>query len=91
MQKCLNVQFTGMVQGVGFRFTTQRIARQFQVTGFVRNLPNGKVQVTAEGEEKVLEDFLKEICESSLGHYIRDVETEWTGPEGKFRQFEILS
>ena len=89
MQKRLNVFFSGMVQGVGFRFMTEKIARQFSVTGFVRNLPNGKVEVLAEAEEQVLQEFLNAICESHLAHYIRDIETSWAAAEGNFQHFSV--
>ncbi len=88
MQKHLQVFFTGQVQGVGFRFTAQRVARQFAVTGFVCNLQNGKVELVAEGERKVLEDFFKEVCEQ-MSPYIRDMEFYWTEFEDKFKQFSI--
>lgn len=88
--KRLRVLFNGTVQGVGFRFTAERIARHFEVLGFVRNLPNGKVELVAEGEEQVLMDFLKAVCDSPMSPYIRDVETDWSEPEGKFTRFGIV-
>ena len=91
MPKRLNVYFSGMVQGVGFRFTAERIARHFAVTGYVRNLPNGKVHLVAEGEEQVLEDFLKAVCESSMSRYIRDMEATWSEGEGHFKCFGIAT
>ena len=90
MQKCLTVYFSGHVQGVGFRFTAERLAHQFSVKGFVRNLPNGKVQIVAEGEEDVLQQFYRAVCESSMASYIRDTQTEWGDPEHRFRRFEIV-
>ena len=80
-----------MVQGVGFRFTTERIARHFDVTGYIRNLPNGKVEAVAEGEEEILKDFLNAVCESPMGSYIRDVQTEWSEAQGKFKVFGIVA
>ena len=87
--KRLSVIFSGMVQGVGFRFACERTARRFSLAGYVRNLPSGKVELVAEGEETVLKDFLKGVCESSMQSYIRDVETHWSGAEGNFKQFSI--
>jgi len=49
--------FSGQVQGVGFRYTTQRIAAAFEVSGFVRNLPDGRVEVVAEGEIAEIDGF----------------------------------
>ncbi|MDD5218485.1 MAG: acylphosphatase [Candidatus Omnitrophica bacterium] len=89
MQKKLVAIFSGTVQGVGFRFTTERIAKRFDVTGYVRNLPNGEVELVAEGDVEVLQDFLKAVRESGLAPYIRDMETNWSNAEGKFQRFGI--
>ena len=89
MIKRLRTLFSGMVQGVGVRFTAERIARHFEVAGFIRNLPNGKVELVAEGEETVLRDFLNAVCESPMAPYIRDVASEWSEPQGKFTRFGI--
>ena len=88
MSKQLHVIFSGTVQGVGFRFTTERLARQFPVTGFVKNLSNGKVEVVAEGKKEDVEKFLAAVRASSLGRYIEDVEIEWREAQGKYSCFE---
>lgn len=79
-----------MVQGVGFRFTAERLARRFSVTGFVRNLEDGRVEVTAEGEEAQLVEFLAAIRESGMKDYIRDVEVHWSKADGCFKGFSIV-
>jgi len=89
MKKRVIAQFNGTVQGVGFRFTTQRIARQYDVVGYVRNLTDGKVEVLAEGEENVVRDFLQAIRQSSLEHYIRESKQEWLEAEGNFKEFGL--
>jgi len=88
MKKRLRVNFSGIVQGVGFRFTTERIARRFPVTGFVRNLPNGQVELVAEGEEGPLQEFLKEVREG-FGSYIHEAEVKWGPATGEFERFGI--
>ena len=88
-QKRMQVFFSGTVQGVGFRFTAERLARRFPITGFVRNLEDGRVEVTAEGEETSLVEFLTAIRESGMKSYIRDVEAHWSVPQGCFRGFSI--
>ena len=88
-EKRMQVIFNGTVQGVGFRFTAERLARRFPVRGFVRNLEDGRVEVTVEGEEASLVDFLTAIRESGMKNYIRDVEAHWTNAEGYFKSFSI--
>jgi acylphosphatase len=73
------VYFSGRVQGVGFRFTCQALARGFEVAGYVRNLPDGRVEVVAEGEPSELDDFLAAI-RGEMGAYIKDVVTEREPP-----------
>lgn len=89
MKKRLKAYFSGRVQGVGFRFTAERLSRHFEVTGYVRNLSNGKVEVLAEGEEAVLKDFLQAICVSEMSCYIKDVNSEWGEAADKYQTFGI--
>ena len=69
----MNCWFEGHVQGVGFRYQTMAVAKGFEVTGFVKNLVDGRVHLYAEGEEKEVTAFQKEV-ESELSDYIRDSE-----------------
>ena len=69
------VHFSGRVQGVGFRYTCQSLARDFDVAGFVCNLPDGRVQLVVEGESQEVDSFLTAISRE-MGSYIRDVNTE---------------
>ena len=70
-----HVFFEGRVQGVGFRYTTKQLAKEFEVIGWVRNLADGRVemQVMSEEETEVL-DFVKEIEQSSLAHHIKKLQ-----------------
>ena len=88
-QKQMKVFFSGTVQGVGFRFTAERLARRFPVTGYVRNLEDGRVEVTAEGEETQLVEFLTAIRASGMKDYIRDVEARWSDSKDCFKRFSI--
>ncbi len=66
-----HIIFTGQVQGVGFRFTAQRIANRYQLTGFVRNLYDGTVEMLAQGSEQEIDDCINDIKNSFAG-YIRE-------------------
>jgi len=67
--------FAGRVQGVGFRFRCQAISSGFDVSGYVRNLPDGRVEVLAEGEANEIDDFLTAI-RLELDAYITDITTK---------------
>ncbi len=68
-----SVFFTGHVQGVGFRYSTLQVAKEFEVTGYVRNLADGRVQLEVEGRPGVIDAFLKSLEEKMHG-YIRKTE-----------------
>src|SRR5689334_15651915 len=92
MDKCrLQVYYAGTVQGVGFRYTVKSLATGFDVTGTVRNLTDGRVELVAEGVRDELAAFQRAIRESELGHFIRNEEVTWAGPQGGMRGFEITS
>ncbi len=88
-KKRMQIFFSGNVQGVGFRFTAERLARRFPVTGYVRNLDDGRVEVVAEGEEQTLTDFLTAIRESGMKNNIRDIEAHWDSSQEAFKRFTI--
>jgi len=80
--------FRGTVQGVGFRFTTCRIANGFAVLGCVKNLPDGSVRVVAEGSREELGAFRKAILER-MGGYVRSHGEDWQSATGEFSQFGV--
>jgi len=81
------VHYSGRVQGVGFRWNACSIARDFQVTGYVRNLADGRVQLVAEGERGEVERLLAEIAGSMSGN-IRQAELAESPATGEFTAFE---
>lgn len=85
----LHVYFSGHVQGVGFRHAVRQTAMGFEVTGMVRNLPDGRVEMMAEGERDELSAFQEAIRESGLGSFIRNEQLAWTQATGEFRGFVI--
>jgi acylphosphatase len=82
------VHYAGHVQGVGFRYTTHSIARHYRVTGYVRNLPDRRVELVAEGEPREIEAFLKEVRERFF-HQIRDERADTTPATGEYAEFAI--
>jgi acylphosphatase len=82
------VYYTGHVQGVGFRYTTHSIARNHEVTGYVRNLPDGRVELVAEGNRHQTDAFLKAIRDR-LSNHIRDERNDIGPATGEFTTFEI--
>ena len=87
-QERLTVYFSGSVQGVGFRFTALRISEAYKVTGYIRNLRDGRVELVVEGEPKELEEFLNAI-NKRMSTYIRNVEERRTPATGEFKMFGI--
>ena len=83
------VYYAGRVQGVGFRYTAKSVATGFEVTGIVRNLPDGRVELVAEGLKDELEGFQQAIRESGLGSLIAREDAEWNDAKNEFRGFEI--
>ncbi len=85
----IHLFYSGYVQGIGFRFTAERIALSLNLRGWTKNLGDGRVEVVAEGEKNLLEDFMRQLQKGFLGRYVRDVEVNWEEATGKFESFEI--
>lgn len=82
------VLYSGHVQGVGFRYTAQRIAQGLEVAGSVRNLSTGQVELIAEAETSVVAGLLRRIAQQMAGH-IRDTR-EFEEPVQNLTGFTIL-
>jgi acylphosphatase len=82
--------YSGRVQGVGFRYTVKSITTGFEVTGTVRNLDDGRVELIAEGEREELEAFRQAVRDSGLSGLIQREEENWSAANGQFRGFEIV-
>jgi acylphosphatase len=85
-----HVFFEGRVQGVGFRFTCKQVARGYEVVGWVRNLPDGRVELQCSGDREEVEGFLEGIAESELKSHIKAVTVTDIPPLTGVRGFEIV-
>ena len=88
MLKRIKVIYRGNVQGVGFRYSACMIARGYPVGGFVKNLPDGSVQLVAEGKEEDVQDFLRDL-RRRMGRFIRDEDLNSEDTEKEFTRFEV--
>ena len=84
------VFYEGRVQGVGFRITCKQIACGYEVTGWVRNLDDGRVEMQCRGEPEEVEAFLEGIAESQLKSHIKSVTARVIPPLTGARGFEIV-
>ncbi|MFK7771070.1 MAG: acylphosphatase [Saprospiraceae bacterium] len=87
--KCVQIQVSGKVQGVWFRASTQRKANELNIKGIVKNLSNGDVYIEAEGEENILEDFVK-WCHQGSDHSRVDNVTTSELKSKSFEDFKII-
>ncbi len=89
MQKAAKqIIFTGRVQGVGFRFTVFNVANRCQLTGIVRNIASGDVEMIVQGHPKDIADCIKDIKESYAAQ-IREIKTEEIAVNSKYQDFKI--
>ena len=86
----MTVFFSGQVQGVGFRYTAKTVATGFEITGTVRNLPDGRVELVAEGRREELDAFRAALHDAGLAGFIRDEQVNWAEAKNEFRGFEIV-
>ena len=88
VSKRIHVYYSGRVQGVGFRFTAEALARKFKMSGWASNLRDGRVEIIGEGEETALKSFLEQIS-VEMSHFITDADVSWEHPSGEFKDFGI--
>jgi acylphosphatase len=79
----------GRVQGVSFRYYTQRRARELGLTGYVRNAWDGSVEVVAEGGRADLEEFLAFLNVGPQSAFVTEVDTQWSTATNAFERFEV--
>ncbi|MBI2841857.1 MAG: acylphosphatase [Armatimonadetes bacterium] len=89
MTKRVRVMVRGRVQGVGYRHFAMKRAAGLGLTGCVRNLPNGDVEVVGEGDQEKLEKFVELLKQGPSGADVRDVVLVWLPATGEFREFGV--
>jgi acylphosphatase len=87
MNVCKRVLYQGHVQGVGFRYAAHGLAQRFAVTGYVRNLPDGRVEIVTEGAETEVARFVSAVARQ-MAEYI-ETRQESDEPAQGFTEFEI--
>ncbi len=83
-----HIVFAGSVQGVGFRFTALNIANRYHLTGYVRNIPNGSVEMLAQGPAETIDGCIRDIEDSFTG-YVRKTYIEPVTPDPNLTDFKI--
>ena len=86
--KRAHIIYSGTVQGVGFRWAAERAANSLGLTGWVRNCPDGTVEVMCEGKEGDIHVFMNKI-KKVMEHYIRSDNVDWQEATGEFDSFKI--
>ena len=89
MERQLRAVVRGYVQGVGYRVFAFRAARRLGVTGWVKNRPDGAVEVVAEGDEPTLRELVSELERGPSEAEVSHVDTAWGAAENTFAEFEI--
>jgi len=84
----VTVNYTGRVQGVGFRYLSSRIAKRLELTGFVRNQPDGSVRFVAEGSVEQIERCL-DLIAAEMKPFIRNAQVVYSPATGEFKSFSV--
>ncbi|WP_457677795.1 acylphosphatase [Thermovibrio sp.] len=90
MVKAVQGFVSGIVQGVGYRAFTRKVAKELGLKGFVRNLPDGRVEFYAEGEEEALKKFLEELKKGPFFAKVEEIDYQLLEPRGEYEDFFIL-
>lgn len=86
----VHLLISGVVQGVGYRFFAIRKADAYGLTGFAKNLIDGSVEVVAEGNKGLIEEYIKDLRRGPISAHVTDIRIEWTNPTYGFRGFQGL-
>ena len=91
MKKNVNAHIlvSGVVQGVGFRYFTSRLADQHGLTGWVRNTPAGKVEIVVEGDKGLITSFIKEVQVGPTSGHVTTIDVQWKEYTGTHKDFRV--
>ncbi len=85
-----HLHVSGLVQGVGYRYFAIRKANTFGIRGFARNLVDGGVEVVAEGERGLIQEFISELRRGPISAHVTDIRIDWENPTFEFEGFQGL-
>ena len=83
-----HIIFTGRVQGVGFRYTTQNFANTLRIKGWVKNLSDGRVEMMAEGTREQLDNLIYKL-DKHFGEKIQSKDIDWMDARHSFNSFDV--
>jgi acylphosphatase len=86
----VKIVVTGYVQGVGFRFFIARIANNLDLTGYVKNIHNGSVEIFAEGRKELLDELVEKARLGPAYSHVDSIKLEWLDFKNKYDKFEII-
>lgn len=89
MKKRAHVYISGRVQGVFFRASTREEARKRGVKGWVKNLPDGRVEAVFEGDEEKIEEMIDFCKKGPRAAEVKDIKVEWQEHQGEFNEFGV--
>jgi len=85
-----HILVSGLVQGVGFRFFCERTAKELNLQGWVRNVPEGSVEVLIEGDKENVLKMIEYLKQGPAPAQVKDIKIEWQEYKGEFQDFKIL-
>jgi len=88
MRRC-RIYVSGHVQGIGYRSFTKKRATEIGLSGFARNLPDGRVEIIVEGDETRIHTFVERLKEGPWGSRVSNTEIRWEKPSTEFTTFEV--
>lgn len=87
---CVHLVIRGRVQGVGFRYFVVRRAASLGLTGWVRNRPDGAVELEAEGAKPALEALVEAVGRGPTGARVSGMDETWSDRDARHRDFEVV-